>query len=163
MPDRWTQFSLGLCRRRWVRWFYHPARSQCRRKNPNAIAETFATEIHSEYRPEFWGFETQEEWDAFNQQLSKEHKEEFYADILKYIRGEPHTIGAGTVGESMAKIAKTLAENDATWLQAENKDRFMAEVEAIYDRDERTVVTLTPEEAAFAKMVATHEDDLPQA
>jgi hypothetical protein len=29
----------------------------------SAIAEVFASEIFDEYQPEYWGFETQEEWD----------------------------------------------------------------------------------------------------
>lgn len=121
-------------------------------------------------RPEFilntslnFGDLKQEEWEAVQERLSKELDEEFYADILKYIRGEPHGIGGGTIGERKVKIAKELAEKDPTWLQAENKDKLRAEVEAIYDRHESTVVTLTPEEVALAKMLATHEDDLPQA
>jgi hypothetical protein len=29
-----------------------------------AIAEAFGTDIFSEHEPQFWGFQTQEEWDA---------------------------------------------------------------------------------------------------
>jgi hypothetical protein len=34
------------------------------RKILNAISETFGTETFSEHEPQFWGFDTQEEWDA---------------------------------------------------------------------------------------------------
>ena len=69
----------------------------------------------------------------------------------------------GTIGEIKAKIAKTLVENDAALLQPENKDRLLTEMEAIYDRDHAVVITLGPEDIALAKMLATHEDDLPKA
>ena len=39
----------------------------------------------------------------------------------------------------------------------------MSEMEAIYDRDHAVFITLGPEDIALAKMLATHEDDLPQA
>ena len=34
------------------------------RKILNAISETFGTEIFSEHEPQYWGFQTQEEWNA---------------------------------------------------------------------------------------------------
>jgi hypothetical protein len=40
------------------------------RKIFHAIAEAFDTDIVSEHEPEFWGFDTQEEWDRWNDQMS---------------------------------------------------------------------------------------------
>ena len=40
---------------------------------------------------------------------------------------------------------------------------LLGAVEAIYDRDHAVKVKLGPEDVAFAQMLATHEDDLPQA
>jgi hypothetical protein len=73
-----------------------------------AIAEAFDTDIVSEYEPQFWGFETQEEWDACMDQISKEHTERFYLEVLKYVRGESHSIGPTTIGMIKAKIARRL-------------------------------------------------------
>ena len=128
-----------------------------------AISEAFETDVFSEYEPQYWGFDTQEEWDAAEQKLADQHRDRFYADLCAYIRGEPNDIRPGTIGEIKAKIAKTLVENDAALLQPENKDRLLAEMDAIYDRDHAVFITLGPEDIALAEMLATHEDDLPQA
>jgi hypothetical protein len=58
----------------------------------NALAEAFETDIVSEYEPQYWGFETEEEWDAWQRKLGKEDEDAFYADFLKYLRGEPNQI-----------------------------------------------------------------------
>jgi len=63
----------------------------------NAIAEAFDTDIVSEYEPQFWGFDTQEEWDAAMEKMSQECDESFYADIVRYLRGEPNDIRPGTI------------------------------------------------------------------
>ena len=128
-----------------------------------AISETFETDVFSEYEPQYWGFDTQEEWDAAEKKLADQHRDRFYADLCAYIRGEPNDIRPGTIGEIKAKIAKTLVESQAALLQPENKDRLLSEMEAIYDRDHAVIITLGPEEIALAEMLATHEDDLPKA
>jgi hypothetical protein len=127
----------------------------------NAIAEALETEIFSEYEPQFWGFDTQEEWDAAMKEMSDRHQQEFYADMCAYVRGEPNDIRPGTVGEIKAKTAKKLVEEDANLIG--DKDKLLAEIDAIYQRDHAVVITLGPEDLAFAKMLGTHEDDLPQA
>jgi len=129
----------------------------------NAIAEAFDTEIFSEHEPQFWGFDTQAEWDAAMESWDDECRQTFYAELCAYIRGEPNDIRPGTVGEIQAKIAKTLVEKDAAFLQPENKNKLMAEMEATYKRDHAVVVALSPKDIEMAKMQVTHEDDLPRA
>jgi hypothetical protein len=129
----------------------------------NAIAQTFDTDIFSEYEPQYWGFETQEEWDAWQEELAKEHDEKFHAEILKYLRGEPTDIQPGTVGMQLAQIASRLVENDPTLLLSENKDKLLNGARSVYDRDHAVTVTLSPEDIALVEMIATHEDDLPKA
>jgi len=70
-----------------------------------AIAEAFDTDIVSEYEPQFWGFDTQEEWDAAMSQMSREADERFYLEILKHLRGEPNDIRVGTIGMIKAEKA----------------------------------------------------------
>jgi hypothetical protein len=101
----------------------------------DAIADAFDTEIVSEYESQFWGFDTHEEWDARQRELSQEYEEEFHNDILKFLRGEPNDIGAGTIGMIKAQIAKKLVENDAALLLPDNKEKFRAEIQSIYVRD----------------------------
>jgi hypothetical protein len=128
-----------------------------------AIAQTFDTDIFSEYEPQYWGFDTQEEWDAWQEKLAKEHDDKFHAELLKYLQGEPNDIRPGTIGMQRAEIAKKLVENDPTFLLLENKDKLLNETRSIYDRDHAVTVTLSPEDIALVKMIATHEDDLSEA
>ena len=128
-----------------------------------AISEVFDTDFFSEYQPQFWGFETQEEWDAACKKMNDQARDQFYAVVCAYIRGEPNDIKPGTIWEIKAKIAKTLVESQAALLQPENKDTLLSELDAIYDRDHAVFITLGPEDIALAEMLATHEDDLPQA
>jgi hypothetical protein len=101
----------------------------------NAVAEEFDTYIASELEPQYWGFDTEEEWRAAN---AKDHREfmkaqrKFEKELLKYVRGEPHNIKPGTDEESKAKIAKRLAEEDPTLLFPVNRKRFRSEIQAIY-------------------------------
>lgn len=129
----------------------------------NAIAEAFDTDIFSEYEHQYWGFDTQEEWDAWQDKMAKEDDEKFQTELLKYLRGEPNDIRPGTVGMGWAEAAKKLVENDPTLLLPENKDRLLNEAGSIYNGDHTVTVTLTPEDLALVKMIATHEDDLPKA
>jgi hypothetical protein len=110
-------------------------------KIPSAIAEAFETEIFSEYEPQFWGFDSQEEWDAKMKEMDDRHREEVYADVCAYVRGEPNDIQR-TIGETKAKIAKKLAEEDATIVG--DKDRLLGKIDAIYQRD-HAVVFLRPD------------------
>jgi hypothetical protein len=129
----------------------------------NAIAQTFDTDIFSEYEPQYWGFDTKEEWDAWQHKLAKEYDEKFQTELLKYLRGEPNDIRPGSVGMRCAEIAKKLADDDPTLLLLENKGKLLDEARSIYNRDYAVTVTLSPKDIALAKMIATHEDDLPDA
>jgi hypothetical protein len=114
-----------------------------------AIAEEFETEIFSENEPQYWGCNTQEELDAAMKEFFDQSEQEFYANICAYVRGEP--IGLGPYDEIKAGIAKKLFDEEATILG--DKDRFLAEIERIYQRDYAVAV----------RQMLHHEDDLPQA
>ena len=96
----------------------------------NAIAEIFDTDIVSEYEPQYWGFETEEEWDAAVNKRAEEHEREFYIELLKYCRGEPNNIKPGTAGMAMAEIAKKLGEKNPSLLLPENKDKLRNEIDS---------------------------------
>jgi hypothetical protein len=128
-----------------------------------AITEAFDTDIVSEYQPQFWGFDTEEEWDAAEAEIAKESEERFYVDLTKYLGGESNGIRPGTIGMIKAEIAKGLVEKDSSLLLPANRDRLLKEIRSIYERDHTVVVKLTPEDIAAANMLVTHEDDLPQA
>jgi hypothetical protein len=119
----------------------------------HAIAEAFDTEIVIEGQPEFYGFDTQEEWDAWNKRRNEEDERTLHAELLKHLRGEPSNIRPGTIGMKNAEIAKALVEKDPSLMEPENRDKLMGEIDAIYDRDYAVKVTLTPEEVADAEVV----------
>jgi hypothetical protein len=102
----------------------------------SVIVDDFEVEIVSEYEPQYWGFDTEEEWDAFMEKMSQ--KDEFHIELLKYLRGEPNDIRPGTIGMCQAEIAKTLVEKDPSLLQSVNKDKLRNEIQSIYDRDHRS-------------------------
>ena len=103
-----------------------------------AVGEVFDTHIVSEYEPQYWGFETQAEWEAAQKQLGRELRradQKFEFELLKYARGEPSGIKPGTHEETKAKIAKKLVEDDPTLLLEVNRARLRSEIKSIYDRE----------------------------
>jgi hypothetical protein len=102
----------------------------------NAIAEAFDTVIVSEHEPQFWGFDTQEEWDEKEREIAEQIAEEnqkFHVELLKYLRGEPNDLRPGTEGMVLAEIAKGLVEKDAALLLPANKEKLRNEIRVIYD------------------------------
>jgi hypothetical protein len=98
-----------------------------------AIEQSCDLAIASEYDHQYWGFETQEEWETFQVQMANEDRENFYIELLKYLQGKPNDIEPGTVGMDTAEIAKTLVEKDPALLLAVNKDKLLNETLTIYD------------------------------
>ena len=120
----------------------------------HAVAEAFDTDIVNEHQPEYWGFATQEEWDADQRRIHEEHEKQFYAELLKHVRGEPNDIRPGSIEMIQAEIAKRLVEQDTSLQSPENKQKFLSEIDAIYDRDHAVKVRLTPEQVVEAHVVA---------
>jgi hypothetical protein len=129
----------------------------------DAVAETFDTDIFSEYESQFWGGDTQEGWDAAMERMDKESEEKFYVSLINYVRGQPNDIRSGTIGALKADIAKKLVEEDPALLAVGNKDQLLRGIELIYERGHAIKITLSQEDLAFVEMIATHEDDLPSA
>jgi hypothetical protein len=101
----------------------------------NSIANAFNTDIFTEYEPQFWGFDTEEEMEAALEKIAMQHKAKdlkFEAELLKYVRGEPNNIKEGSDAEAEAKIAKRLAEEFPALLRPENRELFRREIRRIY-------------------------------
>lgn len=128
-----------------------------------AIAEVFETDIYSEHEPQFWGFDTKEEWDLYMEKLAEEDSAKFFIDITNYLNGEPHDIMPGTIGMLKANIAKTLVTDDRQLLDHENREKLLEMIDKIYDKEHAVIITLTDEDQALVKLAVTHEEDLPQA
>jgi hypothetical protein len=128
-----------------------------------AIADEFDTEVFSEHEPQFWGFETQAQWDAALDDMDKQAENDLYLELLKYLKGEDNEIKPHTIGMLKAKIGQKLIAEQPALILAENQEHLLAAIEEIYDRDHAVRVTLTDEEEAFVRSIGTHEDDLPKA
>jgi hypothetical protein len=100
-----------------------------------AIAEAFDTDIFSEHEPQFWGFHTQEEWDAAWGVPTKEQQDEFYLELLKFACNKPNRITPGTKGEIDAKIAKQLVEADPTLIQPDRREDLLKKINEVFIRD----------------------------
>jgi hypothetical protein len=93
----------------------------------------------------------------------RKHEEEYYIELVKFLRGEPNDIRQGTIGMIEAEIAKTLVEKDPSLLLPINKDKLRNDVRSIYDREHAVKVALGPKDLALVRMLSTDEDDLPRA
>jgi hypothetical protein len=133
------------------------------RKILEAIADSCNADIVSEHEPRYWGFNTRDELDAYEEKMAKESEEKFHVELLKYLHGEANNIRPGTIEMIHAEIAKDLVENDPRLLLPINKEKLCSEIQSIYDNKDAFRITLTPEEVAAAEMSVTHEDDLPNA
>jgi hypothetical protein len=61
----------------------------------NAVAFVFGVEIFSEYEPQFWGFETDEDWEAAEETMRSEieiEKRTSLQNLGKFLGGEPHCL-----------------------------------------------------------------------
>jgi len=69
------------------------------------------------------GMEAEE---AYWVEKDKKHDDDLFADLVAYVRGQPHEFVPGTVGEAWAKHAKQLAAEDPTIL--DDQKRLLAAV-----------------------------------
>jgi hypothetical protein len=128
----------------------------------NRVAEAFDSDIFSEYEPQFWGFDTQEEWDAWHEDNRKD-EDECYADLLRFLADQPNNIGAGTVREEQAQIAKRLVSEDPTLVSPNRRKEFIEEIRTAYDNSRKVVVCMEPkDDADLAAMTAAVEKHCPQ-
>lgn len=108
-----------------------------------AIAVVFDTYIVSEHQPQYWGFDTNEEWEAWQEQMAREGRDRLYADMIRFVRGEQHGLVPGTNGMLMAGIAKRLLAEQPELMADERKEELLDAVDAIFKRDHTVTMTLT--------------------
>ena len=97
----------------------------------NAIAEAFDTKIYSEHAPQFWGYDTNEEWEASERYYSENRESFFYAKLMKIIRnGEADSRETASTLDKVA-IAKDLIADDPN---LGSPDRMYELLEAIDKR-----------------------------
>jgi hypothetical protein len=86
--------------------------------------------------------------------MAKKHDDQFYADILKFVAGEPNGIAPGTVGETQALIAKRLVAEEPGLVAPGRRAELMEKISSIYDRDHAVYVTLSDADIALADLTA---------
>ena len=86
--------------------------------------------------------------------IAKEFDDQFYADLLKFVAGEPNGITPDTIGEEQALIAEMLVAEDAGLVAPARRGELMDKINCIYDRDHAVRLTLSDEETALASMLA---------
>jgi hypothetical protein len=104
----------------------------------DAIFQEFKIKIVTEREPEFWGFQTREEW---REARSRGQRESLYRELRKYLDGRPNDIetdakaysereGAPsvTVGLIKAQVAKQLVAEDPTLLDPAKGDELTTKV-----------------------------------
>jgi len=107
-----------------------------------AICGEFDVDIVSEHEPQYWGFKTQEEWDAAWAKMAERDEQDFFNEVVKFVRGESHNIRSGTVGMGKAEIARKLITDNPDLLDESKRTDLMKVVNAIYDREPREKGTL---------------------
>src|SRR5829696_8724079 len=114
-----------------------------------SVVTAFDVEVVSEHEPEYWGFETQEEWDAWQHEVGRESWHVFYKELLAVIRGEPNTFSAGTLGAIYARLAQKLAKQEPALLRAENETAFMEKLGEMYLDEKALGFPADKQEAPF--------------
>ena len=141
-PDQTTKKTRCLtdgCNYLWVYIDGDDFVSYLKRYAPNgdpseildAISVALDTDIASEYEPQYWGFDTQKEWDAAMKRLSREEDQRerrLERERLKYLQGEPNKIKPGTSEMRKVEIAKKLVEKDPSLLLPENRHQLRKEI-----------------------------------
>ena len=137
--------------------------TRCGSNNPvnilNAITDTFDTYVFSEHEPQFWGFETVEEWDRAQNEVHQESQAEFYIEIMKFIRGEPNDIKLGTVGFYQATIAKNFIAENPNLALPDQETTLMDLIHQGDLGDRVTTDPLTEDEALIADILGRHYDE----
>jgi hypothetical protein len=100
-----------------------------------AVASVFQTEILSEYQPQYWGFDTDEEWEAAIEMMAMEDMEndrKFQENLRKFLRGQPHDLKLETNEMVQAEIAKSLILRVPELILEQNEACLKAEIRKVY-------------------------------
>lgn len=129
----------------------------------DALTEEFGVELVSEHDHRYWGFASAKDWDDWNDKMSKQAEDNFYKDIVRYLRGKPNDLIAGTIGMLKAEIAKSLVMNDESLLMPINRHTLIKAVDEIYDQRHVVKIALTEHDLAAIEMMVRRTKELPQA
>src|SRR6266436_3992562 len=106
----------------------------------HAIRNIFDTGIVSHHDPRYHGYDTQEEMDAADEEMAEKHKDEYYNDLIEYLKGDESRFerkyeGRRTIGVIQAEIALRVVAEDPELMLPSNKQRLLEAIDAVYERD----------------------------
>jgi hypothetical protein len=130
----------------------------------DALAAEFGTDFVSEHDHRYWGFDTAEEWNAFQDKLARDDDDDFYRNVLRFSRGESHELTPGTIGFARAEIARGLIDMDPSLAEPDRRVALFAMITEIYERENPPLrVELTREDLAKVELIMSRRDDLSKA
>jgi hypothetical protein len=90
----------------------------------------------------------------------RQDEDQFYADLIRYIRGEPHDLSPGRVGMLKAEIAKAMVDRAPHLLAPEHRSALLAAVEDAFSRKHTVRGRFTERQMAQAILLVTGPDKL---
>ena len=102
-----------------------PSSVQSTKHARNSVGRTNLRRAHLSNGTEEERREFRARCDAHEAAINREHEDQFYASVLKFVGGEPHEIEPGTLGMEWAKIAKALIIENPVLATPESKDTLM--------------------------------------
>ncbi len=120
-----------------------------------AISYIFDVQFFSEHEYQFWGFDSAEKMEEFWKKRADEDEGKFYAELIKYVAGEPNDIAPGTSGMNMANIAKDIVAEDPGFVLPDRKTELMEAIENKIKEEEDREISF---QAIYGPK---HEEDLP--
>ena len=94
------------------------------------LSELSGSKIVSEFEPEYWGLETQEELDDFHKAQTDRYRQELYQELLRYALGRPVRVELEELVHHKAGIAKQLIAEEPSL--AFKMDALLAKVDMTY-------------------------------
>lgn len=87
------------------------------------MACTFA--LYTANQPQYWGFETKQEWDAERKRMERARTAKFYADVLQYVAGDGEAFQGGTVEHAKGEVARELISKQPSLIRPEKRRQLL--------------------------------------
>jgi hypothetical protein len=103
------------------------------------IAKSMGTEfvMYTEHEPQYWGFDTQQEWDVAMEKLNRKQDDMFYADVLQFVAGDDQVLKAGTVGHGKGEVARKLISKEPSLIRPDKRDELLQAIDKAYSSSEK--------------------------
>ena len=89
------------------------------------LSQLFETCVYSEHEPQYWGFDSQREWDEFEREMADQQYQDTYKNLINFLTLRDHPFKEGTVGMGWALTAHQLVVSDPSYLEYGRKKEFL--------------------------------------